>query len=112
MDTTTEQAPSALDSRASASKEQRWQSGAERAIDSPAAGDSQGSQDRELVQRKPEAGQLEVVLRQPADDGRTVTKTYYESDREGAPAVRLGMDLDVDVQMKAKIQGDVTLSIL
>ena len=112
MDSTTEQALSALDSRASASKERRRQSGDERATDSPVAGDGQGSQDRELVQRKPELGQLEVVQRQPADDGRTVLKTHHESDREGAPAVRLDMDLDVDVQMKAKIQGDVTLSIL
>ncbi|KAL2128012.1 hypothetical protein VTI74DRAFT_9844 [Chaetomium olivicolor] len=33
-------------------------------------------------------------------------------DRGGAPAVRLDMDLDVDIRLQAKIKGDIELSIL
>lgn len=35
-----------------------------------------------------------------------------DNGRHGAPAVRLDMNLDVDIQLKAKIKGDITLSIL
>jgi hypothetical protein len=36
----------------------------------------------------------------------------HPHDRGGAPAVRLAMDLDVDIKLQARIKGDIELSIL
>ncbi|KAK3950038.1 hypothetical protein QBC32DRAFT_24421 [Pseudoneurospora amorphoporcata] len=43
---------------------------------------------------------------------QSVQGTTTNGSRSGAPAVRLDMNLDIDVQLKAKIKGDITLSIL
>lgn len=59
-----------------------------------------------LIQRQP------MHVQHDGEQGQTVAQSHHESDRGGAPAVRLDMDLDVDVELKAKIKGDVTLSIL
>lgn len=61
-------------------------------------------------------GPAQVAL--PAQEPQAIarpaegTQVAHDIGRGGAPAVRLDMNLDVDIQMKAKIQGDVTLSIL
>ncbi|KAK2000696.1 hypothetical protein LX36DRAFT_654132 [Colletotrichum falcatum] len=48
-------------------------------------------------------------------DGRQVApqdQLVQNKSKGGAPSVRLDMDLDVDIDLKAKIQGDLELSIL
>ncbi|KAK5655337.1 hypothetical protein OQA88_5904 [Cercophora sp. LCS_1] len=45
-------------------------------------------------------------------DPETRQVLSQDNGRGGAPAVRLDMNLDVDIEMRAKIKGDVTLSIL
>ncbi|KAK3313279.1 hypothetical protein B0H66DRAFT_348312 [Apodospora peruviana] len=67
------------------------------------------------VTRRAPAGHQEIAQRQkygPGSTGQVVFQTDSSNDRGGAPAVRLDMDLDLDVQLKGKIQGDVTLAIL
>lgn len=50
---------------------------------------------------------------QPRPKSRnTVGSQHTGRSASGAPAVHLDMDLDVDIQLKAKIQGDLELSIL
>jgi hypothetical protein len=43
----------------------------------------------------------------PGQGGQQVAPN--DDGRHGAPAVRLDMNLDVDIQLKAKIKGDITL---
>ncbi|KAM7220290.1 hypothetical protein V8F06_004256 [Rhypophila decipiens] len=50
--------------------------------------------------------------RPQAEEANEQAVAHADNGRRGAPAVRLDMDLDADVKMKGKIQGDVTLSIL
>ncbi|KAK3301828.1 uncharacterized protein B0T15DRAFT_497542 [Chaetomium strumarium] len=60
------------------------------------------------------------LARQPPASARHVVRgvdeavapTQHPQDRKGAPAVRLDMDLDVEIDLKAKIRGDLELSIL
>jgi hypothetical protein len=63
--------------------------------------------DRQLTQRPP-AGERQIV-RGPDE---VVGTTDHPHDRGGAPAVRLDMDLDVDIKLQARIKGDIELSIL
>ncbi|KAK4639972.1 hypothetical protein QC761_0113830 [Podospora bellae-mahoneyi] len=56
------------------------------------------SQSKQLVQH-PASQQEEEVDRQPPNS-------------RGAPAVRLEMDLDVNIELKGKIKGNVTVAIL
>ncbi|RKU46523.1 hypothetical protein DL546_008781 [Coniochaeta pulveracea] len=56
-------------------------------------------------------GQQNELQRRPRSLD-TVGNRESGRSRSGAPAVRLDMDLDVDIQLKAKIQGDLELSIL
>jgi hypothetical protein len=45
-------------------------------------------------------------------DEEAMAPRQHSQDRKGAPAVRLDMDLDVEIDLKAKIHGDLELSIL
>jgi len=54
--------------------------------------------------------QNSYVVAPPQQQGTGVQQ--QTGSRSGAPAVRLDMDLDAEIQLKAKIQGDITLSIL
>ncbi|KAH6839607.1 hypothetical protein B0I37DRAFT_237953 [Chaetomium sp. MPI-CAGE-AT-0009] len=63
---------------------------------------------RHLVQRR--SARDAQVTRRP-DEAMTPTPQHHPN-RGGAPAVRLDMDLDIDVIMKAKIKGEIELSIL
>lgn len=60
----------------------------------------------QLAEQKPPRGSQ--VLR--GHDAAVAPQHQY--DRGGAPAVRLDMDLDVQVNMQAKIKGELELSIL
>jgi hypothetical protein len=63
--------------------------------------------DRQLAQRPP-AGERQVV-RAPDE---ALGPRHHPDDRGGAPAVRLDMDLDVDIKLEARIKGEIELSVL
>ncbi len=84
-------------------------------IPSPARMSAQESHtNTQLVRRSPGQDGIDTVPRAPNDDSgqQIAPQNHQKSDRNGAPAVRLDMNLDVDIQLKAKIQGYITLSIL
>lgn len=62
----------------------------------------------QLAQRPPSQHEDVEVVRRSQDD----MMQPHHPDRGGAPAVRLDMDLDIDIQLKARIKGDIELSIL
>ncbi|KAK3296540.1 uncharacterized protein B0H64DRAFT_442847 [Chaetomium fimeti] len=77
-----------------------------------------GGQDTSLTRAQSLDRQRQLAQRPPARDAQVTRRPdeemapQHDSDRRGAPAVRLDMDLDVDITMKAKIKGVIELSIL
>ncbi|KAL2760021.1 hypothetical protein ACRALDRAFT_1060029 [Sodiomyces alcalophilus JCM 7366] len=54
----------------------------------------------------------DVRQMQQAPNESQITETRGRRSKSGAPAVRLDMNLELDVELKARINGDITLSIL
>lgn len=52
--------------------------------------------------------QQEEVVQRPKDQ----SQVQETKNRSGAPSVRLDMDLELDIELKSKINGDLTLAIL
>ncbi|KAL2021748.1 hypothetical protein VTK56DRAFT_6691 [Thermocarpiscus australiensis] len=99
----------ASDSEARNRTQTREQQGTERQAKGLAAAQDDG-RDRQLAQRHyARDGHL---VKETEQAEQAVTQTQGRSDRGGAPAVRLDMDLDLDIHLRAKIHGDIELSIL
>ncbi|EXF75095.1 hypothetical protein CFIO01_06705 [Colletotrichum fioriniae PJ7] len=67
---------------------------------------------RSRSQRHDPVRQLRQVGQQQVAPQNHQNRQVQTKSSSGAPSVKLDMNLDVDIDLKAKIKGDVTLSVL
>ncbi|KXX81386.1 hypothetical protein MMYC01_203102 [Madurella mycetomatis] len=78
-----------------------------------------GNRDQGIIERQEGASLDRQLLQQPPPHDHhliqqqetAAVQTQSGGDHGGAPAVRLDMDLDVDIQLRAKIEGHIIMSI-